>query len=349
MKRLAVYLLLALVSIAASAQSTTVSATITDGDGNAWVNGTWKANLVLTPQIPGLSNYTWTGGTITQQFSGSLDSTGAFSQALPDNTTISPGGTKWLFTVCSKTSNGFCSTLTTAVSGGSQSLTAALSAVAGQPRFECKISCYGYSTAEVLGTPAPGTAFTIIGANTNSTQFYNNGWSNTANTSPSFISTQVRTTGNGPVVNQLRLWDFVLPYPVSATKIALFMGAADNSANLYNVGIFSYAGAASALACQTGPFAGSTLGASGNVSVNLNFTAVGGGACVLNADRYIFAFTGQASTLNFNGGSTMHALDNVQPSVGNATSGAVFVTPITPPAESWSSTGTGIPQFTLHN
>ena len=83
-----------LAAVGVSAQSTTVTSTVTDSGSVAWVNGTYEFDFVGPAQV------TWPGGTVTRVIKGNLDGSGAFSQSLPDNNTISPSPTFWTFKVC---------------------------------------------------------------------------------------------------------------------------------------------------------------------------------------------------------------------------------------------------------
>lgn len=118
-------LLIALLTCAASsfAQTTSVSATaITDAGGAAWKNGTFNFQFVPSPVNP-FGPY-FQGGVpfnTSQVIAGSLDNTGSFTQAVPDNKTISPAGSGWKFTVC-PAATAPCSTFTFTITGASQVL-----------------------------------------------------------------------------------------------------------------------------------------------------------------------------------------------------------------------------------
>jgi len=93
-KIIPVLLLALLAALGANAQSTTVTSTVVDQGGVAWIAGTYEFDFVGPAQV------TWPGGTVTRVVKGSLDGSGAFSQSLPDNNTISPSPTFWTLKVC---------------------------------------------------------------------------------------------------------------------------------------------------------------------------------------------------------------------------------------------------------
>lgn len=149
MKKFLIPILFAFFALPLVAQNTSVSATITDSDDNAWSNGTYT----ITFNNPSQSQppvYIATGQKIQTVFKGSLDSSGAFSVSIPDNYKVDPRGT-WNFQLCSNTSAA-CTTITSlTVTGTSMSLTSVLSASVIAPRFDCLTHCYGYGTVEASG------------------------------------------------------------------------------------------------------------------------------------------------------------------------------------------------------
>jgi len=123
--------------VAAAAQFTTVTGTVTDPNGIPYANGTIVSVLILpggtSPTLGGLP-YT----PPTQPVG--LDSTGSFTIQLADNNVLLPAATKWNFTVCSaigtvQPASGkgpVCFTLASpiTITGTSQSITANLNAAA---------------------------------------------------------------------------------------------------------------------------------------------------------------------------------------------------------------------------
>lgn len=151
--------LLFVCSVSLVAQSTTVTATITDTDGFAWKGGTYTISFVPRSDGPyNINQYTWTGGALTNPITGTLDSSGAMSVSVPTTSAISPNQTAWAIQICPQANTG-CFSYTTAVSGGSMNLTSTLSALAKGPRFPVLYPMFGYGTIEVTGVVNPGSFF----------------------------------------------------------------------------------------------------------------------------------------------------------------------------------------------
>jgi hypothetical protein len=160
MRKLWVLLVFAFALLAHS-QSTTVSATVTDTDGFLWTAGSYQISFVPNANTPSPQSYIWSGGNLQQNnlFKGALNSSGAFSVSIPDNTAITPSGSQWQFTICPQATTG-CVSVTQAVSGSTANLTAILSAAAIGPRFPITAgNAYGYGTVEVSPLPKPGAIF----------------------------------------------------------------------------------------------------------------------------------------------------------------------------------------------
>jgi hypothetical protein len=147
-------LFLFLLAAGASAQTTTFSATITDSDSQTWNNGTWQASL-YSPNGPPFSG----GSPVTPTvYSGSLNSSGAFSQVLPSNDKIFPSGSQWNFTLCPNASFS-CSSVMVTVTGTTQNGSTVLSAGVKVPRFPAGPYSYGYLDAEIVTVPLPGGVY----------------------------------------------------------------------------------------------------------------------------------------------------------------------------------------------
>lgn len=180
MKRLA---LLLLFPLACAAQSTSVSSTgVVDSDGFTWSAGTYAITFVPAPSWPSPNSYTWSGGNLQQNsvFNGSLNGSGAFTVSIPDNTAISPAGSKWKFYICPNASAG-CFYINQAVSGSTYNITSLLNAALSPmpPRFAANPVAFGYGTVEVTPTPQPGSFLynTTTGA---CEQYGLSGWGNCA-------------------------------------------------------------------------------------------------------------------------------------------------------------------------
>lgn len=143
-----------LVASVAYGQSTSITATITDTDGQTWNNGTVTATFV-----PGPPNaYRWPGGAIPLTIAGTMNGSGTLTLSLPDNSTITPVGSQWRFTLCPNASAG-CVSTAIAVSGSSENLSSQLSSIARGPRFPATAWSYGYLDVEVTPTPANGAMY----------------------------------------------------------------------------------------------------------------------------------------------------------------------------------------------
>src|SRR5271167_208844 len=99
-KRFLIYLMLLLMalSICSLAQTTTVSATITDSDGQTWNNGTFSVVFVPAPngQNTQCNGSPFSSGPVT----GVLNGSGVFSVNLQQNTNCFPTGSTWQFSIC---------------------------------------------------------------------------------------------------------------------------------------------------------------------------------------------------------------------------------------------------------
>ena len=75
----------------------TVTGTVTDANSQAYANGTYLFTFAPAAGIPG--PYYFGGATfpITTSYSGSLDSSGAFSVSMEPNNQITPSGSQWIF------------------------------------------------------------------------------------------------------------------------------------------------------------------------------------------------------------------------------------------------------------
>ena len=153
MKRFLLIASLLLPSLAV-AQSTSVTATITDTDGQTWNNGAVTATFVPGPP----QSYTWPGGTIPLTVSGTMNGSGQFTISLPDNSTITPIGSQWRFTLCPNASAP-CVSTSIAVAGASIDLSSQLSSVAKGPRFPASPWAYGYRDVEISPTPPDGAIY----------------------------------------------------------------------------------------------------------------------------------------------------------------------------------------------
>jgi hypothetical protein len=157
---LALGLLLLACSSSFAQNSTTVSGTIQDLGGQAWLNGTF--NFVFVPSaVNPVGPYTWPGGAIPANIGGSLSGTGTYSVSIPSNSAISPIQTTWTATFCPQASSGCFTISKVTITGATQTLNATpptilINLQSAQPPV------LAYSTTEVTGA-AIGSQFYLLG------------------------------------------------------------------------------------------------------------------------------------------------------------------------------------------
>src|SRR6266478_2711088 len=149
MRKLLLTLLFWLVPTIAFGQSTTVSGTVIDLDGQQWTAGTVVASFVPA-QGTTLGQYTWSGGAFNPGASITISITagGNYTQAIPSSTAIVPAGSKWTFTANSGTTSLNTQSQTVTVTGGSQTLNFAPAAI----RITAAPGAVAYADAEVAAT-----------------------------------------------------------------------------------------------------------------------------------------------------------------------------------------------------
>lgn len=145
------------------AQTTSVSATITDSDNFTWVNAQWSVVFTPNPSFPNTNQYTINGVNLTSTTyssylnqKGLTNSSGQLSVTLLDNTIIQPAGSNWTFTIKSDTSAAATAYQPVQIFGGSQDLTTFLSSQSIVPRFPATPGAYGYGDIELNTVPFPG-------------------------------------------------------------------------------------------------------------------------------------------------------------------------------------------------
>lgn len=142
----------------ASAQTTTVSGTVTDPDSFNWVAGVVQFQI-YNPQ----------GGTVTsngvpltadqQKVTLTMNGSGTFSGAVLDNTLLQPVGTQWDLQACPAASSP-CQTLSrVTVSGASQSLTSTINSQLKALRFPASYTARAYGQIEISPLPPAGGTY----------------------------------------------------------------------------------------------------------------------------------------------------------------------------------------------
>lgn len=147
---------------------------------------------------------------------------------------------------------------------------------------------------------------------------------------PFFNGTPGTGTAVTPTSNKALLIGFYLPYQVTFSKLTYRNLGVDNTANLYDIGIYNSAGT---LLCDIGPTAGTSFSPTGNS--NLTFNCVQG-AMTIPAGQYYYGFTGNAATATI-GGTSLSWTNRVN--TGSlVTSGGQLATPVVPGADVWATT-----------
>lgn len=176
LRKLFVYLFVVLTFVfilSLHSQTTSVSANITDSDGTEWSGGTWFAKFIPNPNQSNPCNYQLQGQSLCSaqwdsylSQSGTLDNSGNLAITLLDNNQISPVGSKWVFTIQSKTVAPATQYSPITITGSSQNLTTYLSSNSVAPRFPALgFNYYGYADVEISPTPNPGGTYFNITQN----------------------------------------------------------------------------------------------------------------------------------------------------------------------------------------
>jgi hypothetical protein len=153
-----------------------------------------------------------------------------------------------------------------------------------------------------------------------------------AGTLPFFVTGGAHTgASQAAVQNVTKLWGFLLPYNLTATQITYDVITADNTANNYDIGIYTNAGN---LVVDIGPTPGTTFAPSKGFHT-LPWTE---GSTNLGAGRYYLAFTTNCSTACAKVAASAAYISFAINASAGASQGAALPSTITPPADSW---GTG--------
>lgn len=161
MRKLLIFAALILSSVSCYAQTTTISATVTDSTSTAWANGTWKIEFVPNPSNPNPAAYNINGTPLSAAVTfqtGSLDGSGAFSASVYQNVVITPVGSSWKLTVCPN-STAPCGIYGFIAAGSSMSLSSALTSAIPVIKFSPVSGAYGYNDAEAILNLLPGSTY----------------------------------------------------------------------------------------------------------------------------------------------------------------------------------------------
>ncbi len=142
------FLVLVMASLS-HAQSTTVSGTITDANGQIFASGIYRIEFNANGHN---APFYWNGSPFTPSvYAGSLDITGSFAGiSVPSSTSISPAGTNWKFTMCPASSSP-CWTQNIAMTGTTMNV----SSIITPPAIIIPANAYNqpvaYQDAEIIG------------------------------------------------------------------------------------------------------------------------------------------------------------------------------------------------------
>jgi hypothetical protein len=211
------------------AQTTAVSATVTDSDGTVWKNGTWSINFQPGQGFTGPSQYNINGSPLSASIysqTGTLDGSGALAVTVYDSTIVNPTGSSWYLTICPNSSVA-CSIYQFSTSGATQNISTPLTAIINSPRFVAKSGMYGYNDGEASLSIATGATYWNV---TSSTQRCYNGtsWANCAGSTSGTVTSvtgtanqiDVATGTTTPIISL----DPALILPTGTTLVAPVLG-----------------------------------------------------------------------------------------------------------------------------
>jgi hypothetical protein len=154
--------------------------------------------------------------------------------------------------------------------------------------------------------------------------------------------TAVRGGGNATFsANVVKMWGVVLTYPLSTTSVAYFVTTADNTANLYDIGI-----ACAQIACNAGAYSagqivldiGATAGTTFAPTVTTTYTHNWSqGTKTLQPGKYYVVVTTNcsASCATISGDGSSYAVTFLNAATAGTTSGGALAS-FTAPADVWS-------------
>lgn len=226
-----VLLLLAAFAAGASAQTSNVTATITDADSQTWNNGTYTISFVQPPNDA--TAPVWNGTLMTPSqkiYTGSLSGSGVLTVALPDNTFITPGGSLWLFVICPN-ATAQCTQVSLKVSGASPDLSTLISNATITPRFSALLNAFGYLDVEVTPTPVPGGQYFNV-TNEVTRVWSGSAWANQGSSSGTGVTS---VTGTAPIASSGGNTPAISCPTCALTSLTLAQFAATTSAQLAGV------------------------------------------------------------------------------------------------------------------
>jgi len=183
-------------------------------------------------------------------------------------------------------------------------------------------------------TAAPGTSTTQLAT----TAFVQAG----SATPQHFYQSANQALGNTvqvqPAQNGIKISPFYISYPLSVSTISYAITNADNSANVYDIGIYgpgALGGAVVSLAAHTGSLPGTTVASTTGPNIPI---AIVGGPVTLQPGWYAFAVTTSAAgpSAQFGGNGTATYLTPYPHDTALSGGGATLPSTITAPATSYN-------------
>lgn len=163
-KRLLYWVAIGLLPACAIASTSTVTATVSDTDGQRWTNGSWSAQILMPGGIFAGTKPTISGAIVPSTASGTLDATGIMTAVLTDTSSLDQSGVQWQITVCPNASvtpygeTGCAVLAPRPIVGATVDLTAYLNAVVA-PRFPAGAGAFGYRDGEVRTPSVVGVSY----------------------------------------------------------------------------------------------------------------------------------------------------------------------------------------------
>jgi hypothetical protein len=150
MKKLVSILLFTMLCGVASAQTTNVTATVTDSDGVNWINAPFTATFVGSgPGQPSIN-----GQIFTQSYSGFTNSSGVLTiNGMGDVGFIVPPNSSWKFTITPAVTGGHAYTVNVPVTGATMNISSQIASAIVAPRLSGGPSIQAYADVEVSAVP----------------------------------------------------------------------------------------------------------------------------------------------------------------------------------------------------
>jgi hypothetical protein len=180
------------------------------------------------------------------------------------------------------------------------------------------------------GTCGDGTHSCVVTLNTKGLATSQTQVAITAGSTPSIpyvlVNGAPASANFGISSNLTFLFAFVPLGNLTTTQLSYTVGVADNSANLYDLGVYDNSGA---LVCHTGATAGTSIAPStGNKTISWTATC-----SLASGNRYFLAVTGNNPTFKLAGTAlSLNLFCGIQAASGNSTSGGVLNSSITLPS-----------------